>query len=222
MSGATPHEAVSWGKVDPTKLPDAIVCYLDSTVALPMLTHYSLARHKPRKLKRLYDRLPELLAMGYEGVLETQQGAVADTDGESRRARPVRRMMTVARPVIPRLPTPGSSSSSWRVFSDKVDQPSAGCIMAKTAVLKDLARKHGTPLFIVDHDALRRNYAEFKKYLPRVQAYFAVKANPAPEIVRTFYEAGASFDVASIGEFRAGLRKHPQPAPETTAGLHLG
>ncbi len=62
LSGATPHEAVSWGKVDPDKLPDAIVCYLDSTVALPMMTHYALARHKPRKLRRLYDRLPELLA----------------------------------------------------------------------------------------------------------------------------------------------------------------
>ncbi|MGQ9650512.1 MAG: homospermidine biosynthesis protein [Phycisphaerae bacterium] len=60
LSGATPHEAVSWGKVDPNKLPDAIVCYLDSTVALPLLAHYALARHKPRKLKRLYDRLPEL------------------------------------------------------------------------------------------------------------------------------------------------------------------
>lgn len=63
LSGATPHEAVSWGKVDPTKLPDAIVCYLDSTVALPMLTHYALARHKTRKLKRLYDRLPELMKL---------------------------------------------------------------------------------------------------------------------------------------------------------------
>ncbi|MGB9624443.1 MAG: homospermidine biosynthesis protein [Phycisphaerae bacterium] len=61
LSGATPHEAVSWGKVDPTRLPDAIVCYLDSTVALPILTHYALARHKARKLKRLYDRLPELM-----------------------------------------------------------------------------------------------------------------------------------------------------------------
>jgi deoxyhypusine synthase len=61
LSGATPHEAVSWGKVDPTQLPDAIVCYVDSTVALPLLTHYSLARHKPRKLKRLYDHLPALM-----------------------------------------------------------------------------------------------------------------------------------------------------------------
>jgi deoxyhypusine synthase len=61
LSGATPSEAVSWGKVDPLKLPDAIVCYLDSTVALPILTHCALAAHKPRKLKRLYDRLPALM-----------------------------------------------------------------------------------------------------------------------------------------------------------------
>ncbi len=74
--------------------------------------------------------------------------------------------------------------------------------MVGTGRLKSLAREHGTPLFVVDHDVLRRNYAEFKRHLPRVQAYYAVKANPAPEIVRTFYEAGASFDVASIGEFR--------------------
>ena len=56
LSGATPHEAVSWGKVDPTRLPDAVVCYTDTTIALPILTHYALANHKPRKLKRLYDQ----------------------------------------------------------------------------------------------------------------------------------------------------------------------
>jgi deoxyhypusine synthase len=56
LSGATPAEAVSWGKIDPDRLPDAIVCYLDSTVALPLLTSYAFARHKPRKLKRLFDR----------------------------------------------------------------------------------------------------------------------------------------------------------------------
>lgn len=56
LSGATPAEAVSWGKIDPDRLPDAVVCYLDSTVALPLLTSYARARHKPRKLKRLYDR----------------------------------------------------------------------------------------------------------------------------------------------------------------------
>lgn len=56
LSGATPSEAVSWGKIDPDRLPDAVVCYLDSTIGLPILTSYALARHKPRKLKRLYDR----------------------------------------------------------------------------------------------------------------------------------------------------------------------
>ena len=56
LSGATPAEAVSWGKIDPDRLPDAVVCYLDSTVALPLLTAYALARHEPRPLKRLYDQ----------------------------------------------------------------------------------------------------------------------------------------------------------------------
>lgn len=56
LSGATPAEAVSWGKIDPDRLPDAVVCYLDSTVALPLLTAYAHARHAPRALKRLYER----------------------------------------------------------------------------------------------------------------------------------------------------------------------
>jgi deoxyhypusine synthase len=61
LSGATPHEAVSWGKVDPNRLPDAVVCYADTTIALPILTHYALARHRKRKLKRLYRRRAELM-----------------------------------------------------------------------------------------------------------------------------------------------------------------
>jgi deoxyhypusine synthase len=60
LSGATPSEAVSWGKVDPDRLPDAVVCYVDSTIGLPLLTSYALARRKPRKLKRLYDRREEI------------------------------------------------------------------------------------------------------------------------------------------------------------------
>ena len=67
--------------------------------------------------------------------------------------------------------------------------------------LQALAKKHGTPLVIIDHDVIRQNYAEFKKHLPDVQAYYAVKANPAPEIVKTLFKAGASFDVASMPEF---------------------
>ena len=61
LSGATPSEAVSWGKVDPASLPDAVVCYTDSTIAMPLFTHYALAQHKPRKLRRLYDQRPALL-----------------------------------------------------------------------------------------------------------------------------------------------------------------
>jgi len=67
--------------------------------------------------------------------------------------------------------------------------------------MQDLAKKHGTPLFIVDHDEIRKNYATFKKYMPRVQAYYAVKCEPMAEIVKTLYKAGASFDVASMPEF---------------------
>jgi ornithine decarboxylase len=67
--------------------------------------------------------------------------------------------------------------------------------------LQRIAKEHGTPVVIIDHDVIRKNYAEFKKHLPKVQAYYAVKANPAPEIVRTLYRAGASFDVASLPEF---------------------
>jgi deoxyhypusine synthase len=61
LSGATAGEAVSWGKVDPDRLPDAVVCYLDSTVALPIITAYALAKHEPRKPKRLYDRRGEFM-----------------------------------------------------------------------------------------------------------------------------------------------------------------
>lgn len=64
-----------------------------------------------------------------------------------------------------------------------------------------LVKEHGTPLFVIDHDVLRANFAMFREHLPRVQVYFAVKANNNQAIVETFYKAGASFDVASMAEF---------------------
>jgi len=73
--------------------------------------------------------------------------------------------------------------------------------MITNSRLQKLAKQHGTPLFIIDHDALRKAYREFRKHLPRVQVYYAVKANPDPMIVRTLFEEGASFDVASMPEF---------------------
>jgi deoxyhypusine synthase len=62
LSGATPSEAVSWGKIDPNQLPDTVVTYLDSTVVMPILTSYALAKRAPRKLKRLYDKREENMA----------------------------------------------------------------------------------------------------------------------------------------------------------------
>ncbi len=75
LSGATPSEAMTWGKVDPKQLPDSIICYLDSTVALPLLTAYSLARHKPRKPRRLMERLPELMRQLEDEYRERQRRA---------------------------------------------------------------------------------------------------------------------------------------------------
>lgn len=61
LSGATPHEAVSWGKIDPNRLPDAVVSYLDATVALPLIAHYALATHKKRPLKKLFFKRAEFM-----------------------------------------------------------------------------------------------------------------------------------------------------------------
>ena len=71
LSGATPSEAVSWGKIDPDRLPDTVVCYVDATVALPLIAAYALARRKPRKPRRLYERREQMtaeLAAAYEKV----------------------------------------------------------------------------------------------------------------------------------------------------------
>jgi deoxyhypusine synthase len=62
LSGATPSEAMTWGKVDPETLPDTVTCYLDSTVALPLMTAYALAKRCARNPRRLMERLGELTA----------------------------------------------------------------------------------------------------------------------------------------------------------------
>ena len=72
--------------------------------------------------------------------------------------------------------------------------------------LLHLAKTHGTPLFVIDHEELRKNYALFRKHLPRVQAYYAVKVNSDPSVVETFYKLGGSFDVASMQEFHTVYR----------------
>jgi deoxyhypusine synthase len=74
LSGATPQEAMTWGKVDPEHLPDTVTCYLDSTVALPLLTAYALARHAPRSPRRLMDRLEEITGQLEQEYAERRKG----------------------------------------------------------------------------------------------------------------------------------------------------
>ncbi|MDP3908943.1 MAG: deoxyhypusine synthase [Gemmatimonadales bacterium] len=82
LSGATPSEAVSWGKVDPDKLPGTVVAYLDNTVAFPVLAAYALARRTPRPLKRLYEKREEMMQQLTESYLE----AKADRDARAETA----------------------------------------------------------------------------------------------------------------------------------------
>ena len=89
-------------------------------------------------------------------------------------------------------------------------------------LLQRIARQHGTPVVVIDHDIIRRNYAAFRKHLPKVQAYYAVKANPAPEIVRTLYKAGASFDVASLPEFMLVYENIKRPARQGSSRISSG
>lgn len=76
LSGATPAEAVSWGKIDPEQLPGTVICYTDSTIGLPLLTAYALAKHAPRKRKRLYDRREDMMARLKKAY--TEQGRASE------------------------------------------------------------------------------------------------------------------------------------------------
>lgn len=76
LSGATPNEAVSWGKVDPEELPNTIVCYTDSTIALPIITAYVINQCPPRPLKRLYDLRPAMV----EKLRQDYMAAKTDPD----------------------------------------------------------------------------------------------------------------------------------------------
>src|SRR5918996_1813045 len=84
LSGATPGEAVSWGKVDPDRLPDAVVCYVDSTVALPLITAYALAKQPARPLKRLYERRDSLLEALMQEFESASSAPVAAQDVDAK------------------------------------------------------------------------------------------------------------------------------------------
>jgi len=89
LSGATPAEAVSWGKIDPDMLPGTVVCYLDNSIALPLLTAYARARHAPRPLKRLHARRAALLQRlidEYHAALPQRDRRAQDATSSSRGA----------------------------------------------------------------------------------------------------------------------------------------
>jgi len=87
LSGATPSEAVSWGKVDPDRLPDTVVCYLDNTVGFPILAAYALAKRKPRGLRRLYEKRDEMMRT----LTEAYREAKADRDARAEATTVARR-----------------------------------------------------------------------------------------------------------------------------------
>ncbi|HEX8849432.1 MAG TPA: deoxyhypusine synthase [Gemmatimonadaceae bacterium] len=84
LSGATPAEAVSWGKIDPDRLPDAVVCYLDSTVALPLLTSYALARTPRRPLKRLFDQREKNMQVLLDEFARANEAPTEPVDTDSK------------------------------------------------------------------------------------------------------------------------------------------
>jgi len=96
LSGATPQEAMTWGKVDPNQLPDTVTCYLDSTVALPLMTVYALATRTPRALRRIMDHLPALMKQmedAYQLRRLKEESATASSKSASssrRRSKPSR------------------------------------------------------------------------------------------------------------------------------------
>ena len=83
LSGATPGEAVSWGKVDPDMLPGTVVCYLDNTVSLPILTAYAKAKLGKRRLKRLYHKREQMMAR----LVQAYQAALTFRNDRARKAK---------------------------------------------------------------------------------------------------------------------------------------
>lgn len=91
LSGATPSEAVSWGKIDPDQLPHTVVCYTDSTIALPLLAAHALTRAKPRPLRRLYRQRAALLEQLRRDYHRSLRRRPRRTDWPKGRKEPKRR-----------------------------------------------------------------------------------------------------------------------------------
>ncbi len=201
LSGAPPSEAASWGKIDPTKLEETVTAYLDVTVAFPIMVAYAIQTTKAKKLKRLYDRGEELHKKLIKSYLENNK------EVEKLRSLIKKLWRKIYRPAACNRRRPATQGN--RSENDKSNS-------------SQVCRKARHALFIIDHDKIRKNYRHFKKNLPRVQAYYAVKANSNQEIIKTLFDEGCSFDVASYNEFMQ-VYEYIKHFEENVQGfLHLG
>ncbi len=85
-------------------------------------------------------------------------------------------------------------------------------LTAQERRLRELARKHGTPLMLISRSVLRDQLQRFRDALPRVEPFFAIKANAHPEIIKAMVAGRASFDVASVAEMNLVLAAGAKPA----------
>ncbi len=84
--------------------------------------------------------------------------------------------------------------------------------MATQRILDFLATRRPTgPCLVVDLDVVHDNYIAFERALPQSKIYYAVKANPAPEILRLLAGLGSSFDTASVAEIEMALEAGASP-----------
>jgi ornithine decarboxylase len=78
-------------------------------------------------------------------------------------------------------------------------------------LIRKMLKKHSSPLMLIQEDALEKQFRIFKKALPEVFPYYAIKANPFPGIIKKFIELGAGFDVASANEMNTVLELGASP-----------
>ena len=115
LSGATPAEAVSWGKIDPDTLPDCVVCYTDSTIALPLVTAYALSKVAPRKLKRLHESRTEIFQTLREQYLKCGQVAkIAHRTDVKQKPEKKQKQKKRQTSVPPRAAAPASPANAKR------------------------------------------------------------------------------------------------------------
>ena len=79
------------------------------------------------------------------------------------------------------------------------------------SLIRKMIKQHGTPLMLIQHKVLAKQIAQFRKRLSFVEPYYAIKSNPHPEIIKTFVQLGAGFDVASATEIDWVLRAGAKP-----------